>query len=175
MREIYITNYESENILEGKGAHPYKLSDSETGYGQHLAWMKKWEEDRKQKKIERKEAEQEKKEEERANFLERFKKHPVPDEVLETLKLIRPSSYYRIQLVYILNNQLEIIAVVGKGKIGNWIFENGYGDKRPGSRIVLEHLHNKEPYDGKVYFVTFEEYEEFMRSKKSFTNVKIVS
>lgn len=154
--------------------YPYKLKDEDTGYGQHLSWRIKWEEERKKeeelKKEKLKEEQrmiQQKKKQEMEEFLSFYKKHPITDEMIEKLKEVAPTVRKRINPVYILDNQLNIIDLVTSNNlVGKWIKENDFSKKEPGRTTVFEYIRNEMIYKDQFYFVPAKNYDNFIESKK---------
>ncbi|MFD4819537.1 hypothetical protein [Peribacillus butanolivorans] len=97
-------------------------------------------------------------------FITFYKKHPISDEIIEQLKLIEPSKRARVNPVYFLDKQLNIIGIVeSKNLVGSWIYKNGYRNKILGRTTVFEYIRNRRLYKDKLYFVPCTEYQDFLK------------
>lgn len=161
--------------------YPYKLKDEDTGYGQHLSWRIKWEEERKKeeelKKEKLKEEQrmiQQKKKQEMEEFLSFYKKHPITDEMIKKLKEVEPSVRKRINPVYIIDTELDLIDLVtSKNDVGQWIHEKGFSKKELGRTTVFEYIRNETPYKEQLYFVPAKNYDTFIERRKLIEEILI--
>ncbi|WP_066256782.1 hypothetical protein [Neobacillus drentensis] len=151
--------------------YSYKLKDEDTGFGQNLDWRINWNENlqkertQEEKEIKRRMSKfQQQQKLETEEFIKPFLMHPISEEIIEQFRKIEPTNRKRVDPAYILDKQLDIIAMVeSKNLIGKWIFENGHSKKELGRTTVFEYIRNKWEYKNTLYFVEGKNYEEFIK------------
>ncbi|HGO9419703.1 TPA: hypothetical protein ACLBZ1_002326 [Bacillus cereus] len=130
----------------------------------HEDWEKKREQEKKEAAILREKLEME------ANkrtekFVEQFKKHLISEEMIKQLRKISPANRKRVDPVYILDKQLDIVAVVeSKNLVGTWLYKNGYSKKALGRTTIFEYIRNRWEYKNMFYFVEAKNFEEFIKN-----------
>lgn len=161
--------------------YPYKLKDEDTGYGQHLDWQIEWkeklEEEEKQKENQLKEARKKargQRKKELEEYLSFYKKHPITDEMIKKLIEVEPNVRKRINPVYIIDTELDLIDLVtSKNDVGQWIHEKGFSKKELGRTTVFEYIRNETPYKEQLYFVPAKNYDTFIERRKLIEEILI--
>ncbi|GAQ19935.1 hypothetical protein OPHB3_3920 [Oceanobacillus picturae] len=133
----------------------------------HIERTNKEYELKKEQEKEERRKNREKKKKETEEFLSFYKKHPLNNEMVEKLKEVEPSLRKRINPVYILDKDFNIVNLVtSKNLIGNWVHENGYSKKRLGRTTIFEYIRNETLYKDRFYFVPSQNYDDFIDRKK---------
>ncbi|PDX99381.1 hypothetical protein COM13_12925 [Bacillus pseudomycoides] len=155
--------------------YPYKLRDEDTGWGQHIEWRIKFEEDYKKRQKQAADEEKEKEQLNQAKILalreeQKLKYVGLPREE-ELFKVIDECLFEDIKKIkpcYILNTKFEIVEVVGNiGRVSIWLQDKLNMKKSPGRTTIFEYIRHKSAYAGEYYIVpaTMKNLEEFYFEK----------